>query len=805
MGVDIVEAGLIDTPRCAKIRLTRQMRVRMNMEYLGASEIVMNSPYLATLRQVSGRKALSVEFRHPLRPDPSNQGKPGRKVRKGLGMDRAAADRLVEELNRLLADSTLHSPAAKAKATTLFNDPRVIDIFYDGLELKSENYRELRNEHLPFPPKEEGYPRILLVGVPGAGKTTLLRQMIGAHPTRDRFPATSINRTTTCETEVIAGLPAYAAAITFMPEEEVDFEVRQSVSSAILRAVDEESTDAGVARALLERSDMRFRLKYILGDWPSDEEDDDPYASDGSPDDQQANDPVVSERETERLASALKLNVASIRAIATFARKEIEGNRGALTSLSTDERNAAYDAIQDCAEESEAYSEIVSGLLEDLRDKFEKFEGISVGKFVKTTTGWPRLWLIREPAERRDKFLSAVRLFSDNARANWGRLFSPLVNGIRVGGPFSPIWRSGSDSPRFILIDTEGLGHKASTMPDVPDHIVSRFPECDAILLVHKGDVPFSFEGGKALEAIGGAGQTAKTMIIFTRMDEVKGPNIHGWQAKREYSFSGVRNVVEHQIAKSLTPEIARFMSAQLEKSSFYLGSLQKGDPKEARNELLRLLGSLTSLVPPPAPAPAFPDYGSYDLLVLALQKGVEGFRVPWRAYLSLQRHSDHRPLPWQSIKAVSRRYAEGFDDGYDIRPASNLLNTMTLAVGRFLEKPIRWTGTPSPEDKRIILDRIKETVSKNLRPFCLQQLREKARSDWNVAYGFRGSGSTFDRRMKIENLYERWVPEPANEGDDMQHIQEFIDGAKQAVVSAIIETQAALWAKTPVNTENAA
>jgi hypothetical protein len=135
---------------------------------------------------------------------------------------------------------------------------------------------------------------------------------------------------------------------------------------------------------------------------------------------------------------------------------------------------------------------------------------------------------------------------------------------------------------QYFLYQERLRRHQGRRLPDVPEHIVSRFPECDAILLVHKGDVPFSFEGGKALEAIGGAGQTAKTMIIFTRMDEVKGPNIHGWQAKREYSFSGVRNVVEHQIAKSLTPEIARFMSSQLDKSSFYLGSLQKGRSKRS-------------------------------------------------------------------------------------------------------------------------------------------------------------------------------------------------------------------------------
>jgi hypothetical protein len=257
----------------------------------------------------------------------------------------------------------------------------------------------------------------------------------------------------------------------------------------------------------------------------------------------------------------------------------------------------------------------------------------------------------------------------------------------------------------------------------VPDYIVSRFPESDAILLVHKGDVPFSFEGGKAMEALGAAGQTAKTMMVFSRMDEVKGDNIKGWQAKRDYAFGGVRNVIDNQIAKSLTPDVARFMLAHLERNTFYLGSLQQADPKGARAELSALLQRLTSIVPPPAPARAFPEY-SYDLLVLALQKGVEGFRIPWRAYLNLERHSDIRPLPWQSVKAVSRRYAEGFDDGYHIRPASNLLNTVTLAIARFLENPVKWEGSPSAEDKRLILDRIKATVSQELARFCPQQLR---------------------------------------------------------------------------------
>ena len=105
----------------------------------------------------------------------------------------------------------------------------------------------------------------------------MVRQFIGSHPERDRFPSTSVNRTTTFETEVIVGSREFPAVITFMSEEEADFEIRQSVSGALLRAIDASCSDSDVAKAFLERSDMRFRLKYLLGDWPADEVDDDPF------------------------------------------------------------------------------------------------------------------------------------------------------------------------------------------------------------------------------------------------------------------------------------------------------------------------------------------------------------------------------------------------------------------------------------------------------------------------------------------------------------------------------------------------
>jgi hypothetical protein len=120
----------------------------------------------------------------------------------------------------------------------------------------------------------------------------------------------------------------------------------------------------------------------------------------------------------------------------------------------------------------------------------------------------------------------------------------------------------------------------------------------------------------------------------------------------------------------------------------------------------------------------------------------------------------------------------------------------MTLAIGKFLENPVDWNGDPSPDDKRLILDRIKGAVSNELTRFCGLQLREKAQPDWQIAYAFRGTGSTFDRRLKIESLYERWVPEPANEADDMRHIHDFVETLKRVVASAIAETRKAIDAE---------
>jgi hypothetical protein len=730
----------------------------------------MSSTFTASVRENPGRQFLVVEFRHPLRNDSSNRR--GKKIRKGLGTaDRSEAERLVEQLNEVLRDESLWSVGARAEAARRGFDPRILEIFYAELEAPSQNAKGLREQELHLPERESGYSRQLLIGVPGSGKTSLDRQLMGSHPKLDAFPPTSANRTTTFPIETIFRPGDYAAVVTFLSEHETRFEIEESVSAAIVRAATDDV--ARTARDLLEQSDMRFRLKYLLGDYQVDEtSEDDPYAD---PEQEELIDEELEEDERKSNFEKIERFVSRIWALARECRAKVEGDRDNLDTMEAEERSGALDQIQIEAESTDEYAAIVSDILEELR---ERFNVVTVGHFEKNTTSWPRLW--RLDTHNRTEFFSSLRFFAGIAATRWGRLLTPLVNGIRVAGPFQPTWAT--TIPKLVVFDTEGLGHKADASADLPDHLISMFNEVDAIVLVHSAKSAMDFSVGKALEALVSAGQTKKTIVAFTHMDVVHGANLRG-RAKIEHTFNNLRNIVENQLAKSLPSEVIRFVSDHLERNVFYLGKINEAAPTPAYPELRRLIGRIESAAPTPRRVIAFPGYNT-DHLVLSIREAAEAFRLPWRARLGIDVHPQETPYAWQSIKAMARRYAEGFDDGYPLRPASNLLTSLSVAVSRFLETPTSWDGEPTNDEKRDIIDHIKAAATASLVALSGRRLREQPQPQWQTAYGFRGTGSTRDRRNAVESLYARWVPIPTGAGD--ADAEEFLEDVKSKVISAI-------------------
>lgn len=84
--------------------------------------------FRAAKSRSQGRRGWCVIFRHPLLRDARNR--PVR-MRRGLATrDENEAERLVEEMNRLMGDETYWTGSARERAAGEL-DPRVIAIFYD--------------------------------------------------------------------------------------------------------------------------------------------------------------------------------------------------------------------------------------------------------------------------------------------------------------------------------------------------------------------------------------------------------------------------------------------------------------------------------------------------------------------------------------------------------------------------------------------------------------------------------------------------------------------------------------------------
>ncbi len=729
-----------------------------------------------------GRNFYSVAFRHPRKQE---RGKPGRQVCKGLGTDNETeADALVADLNKLLATPELHSLAGKQEARRNGIDERIIEIFYEGMEASSNDHRGLRNQLLPFP---DGHTQNLLMGITGSGKSTLLRRLLGS--TADRFPATSINRTTTYQLEVITGAEEYTAAVTFLSQHQTQQEVVESLSAAVLKAVRGEN-DARVMNEMLEQSDMRFRLKYILGDWDDMESDDEFVVfseveeddTDGATGDQQA--------QRQFLERLLK----QIRQVANDSSTSVESILGKLDGLIGDDLDYALDEIQEAAEQSDEFLDMVSGVMGEIRFRFDE---IKEGKFLKSPTGWPAAWKWSVASDKKYDFLKVIRKFTGNSKPQWGALVTPLVNGVRVQGPFRPEWAQGEYN--HVFIDTEGLLHGRANA-DVPADLTELFKTVDSIVLVESAQNALSSPAAaKVFEAVASTGYTKSFALLFTHMDHASGEDLRDGKAKKEKVFGGVRNVLDNQIAKTLSRDAARHLEGQLQGNTFYFAHLDSKFPtkdevqikkfeKRLGKQLLEFVVCLASRKEPDLRLPGYPKY-SMRSLGLAVREASLGFIESWDAKLGFRFVDGETTVPWQSLKALSHRYAEGWlRDGFWLRPIDQLTANLRNVLTKFLDNPIEWGGKPvSDEEKLAILDDLKRRITEPLAGIAEGRLRTLPMADWQAAYGLRGKGTTVTRRHNVRSIFQAQIPVPESRSDRasemwMEEIETIVVGVVEQI-----------------------
>ena len=719
--------------------------------------------YTASLSRTQGRNTWAIIFRHPKRTDPTT-GKTGLRVRQSLKTDNEQdSAALRDQMSALLASPNLWDIGAREQALAAF-DQRIVDIFFYKLEGGETDFLALRDGVIELPsPKSSGYRRALFLGTTGAGKTTLLRQIMGTDPDNERFPSTSTAKTTVHETEVVLQEGPFRAVVTFFPMEDVREHLKECVSAAVLAAYRKES-DGEQMRRLLMHVNQRFRFNYLLGNGPvknvSDFDDD----SNGDP---EAGDGDLLKRTNEVLAHAL----ASVKSIAERYGQSLR------TELSaTDEKDQRVidelfeEELDNRTRDDEAFQQIVDTVMDEIE---ERFALLPDGKLQKSKVGWPLTWTW-ETADR-DAFISSISRFASNYSPLFGTLLTPLVNGVRVSGPFYPAWTT--DKPKLVLLDGEGLGHTPRSMSTISTTVSKRIDMVDAVILVDNATQPMLAAPVAAMKELVSSGNSAKLIFAFTHFDKVGGDNLPNPTARTQHVLESAENVLS-AIGEDLGPFAERALRARLTTSRVFLADLdqkldvESKDGKRTASQLGKLLEMIDGIVERAKPIDSRPDYDRMSLVV-PVERAAESFHNGWRSRLGLPAKQGMEKEHWTRIKALSRRFAMGYDEYDTLRPVTDLRQQLRQRLYVLLQNPVSWNGPePTDDDKQRIFDAIAEDLNRRLLELASRRVKSERLADWRSAYDESGSRSSFRRAKLIaERIYDLAAPIPDEKPSPNQNV----------------------------------
>lgn len=727
----------------------------------------MEGRFVAALSRSQGRKAWAVIFRHPVRID-TNTGKTGLRVRQGLGTaDEDEATNLRDQLNELLSDESFWNPSAKSEAEKRFHR-RVVEIFFHGMEPEENDFGTLRGSFIQLPPRlgKSEYRHALLLGTTGAGKTTLLRQFLGT--VQEKFPSTSTAKTTVHETEVILDQGSYRAAVTFFPIDEVREHLNECISEAVLAAYRGES-DAEILRKLLAHVNQRFRFNYILGNGSigiEQDDDEEEEADDGTLDllDDGAEQKVIDQEATNALLSKC------IVAVKDFARRYSLQLKAELGSVDQKDQRVVDELFEEELDRRLREDEEFHRVSDDLMDEIElRFSTLGdVGKLSRNKQGWPVLWSWQ--TDDRKSFIRTVTRFSGNNAHHFGQLLTPLVNGVRVAGPFVPPWYS-DRQPRLVLLDGEGLGHTPKSAAAISTALSKRIESVDAVVLVDDATSPMQAAPVAAMKEMITSGSAQKLLLAFTHFDEVKGDNLPNTASRERHVLASAENVVA-SIGEELGPFAERALRGRLNDACYFLGGIDKpleGSAKAHKRTIGRLqalLAAIDRIVERPAPIQSKPTYDRLNLVV-AVQSAAEGFRDAWWPRLGLESSASAPKEHWKRIWALSRRLSTpGWVDEYDnLKPVADLRQQLKAQLYVLLQNPVSWSPKEPTDDaqKQQVFDELAEVLSEKIQDLASRRVRAERMPEWQTAFNQTGRGSSYVRASIIgERIFDRAAPIPA-------------------------------------------
>lgn len=557
---------------------------------------------------------------------------------------------------------------------------------------------EHRERLLPGPTPGTGYRTVALVGETGSGKTTLARQLIGVAPSGPGFPATSVSRTTTATTEILVAPGDFYAVATFMPRATVLRHVEECFIAAAEGILDRRRPER-IRQSVRIHPDLSFRLHYVLGD------DEHGWVA------------------------------------ATVERLEAAVSRFATAGVSSEDQlpQAVLTSIHQLADE--VTTEIG-----------RRIARLARNKLVLDPSGWPAVF--HTSTRDIDQFLAEIDPLVSNDAALFGRLLAPVVDGIRVRGPFHPTW---SDEIYYLmLIDDEGIGHSLSTGSALPSSMLERVGAADTVLVVNNASAPMMRPTVDALTQLVAAGYTDRLVLCFTHFDEVTGPNLADEGDKREFLYAVTEDAL-NLIRSELGWSAAQHLRRRLDENTLFFGLLHE-PVDEVMSPIATGVGQLLHRVKAGSEAVVGRPVGvSVDegQLHAEVDAALAGYRRVWMARLELVRDPNVAPEHWRRIKALASRLGSGAEEGFEqLQPVGELIATLLGAVRRGVAGD-DGRGSDDAGDERVAawIDHLTRVLNQPLLDLVRQRLCVDAQAEWREADNMAGSGV---KKRRARFVYDR-------------------------------------------------
>jgi hypothetical protein len=326
-----------------------------------------------------------------------------------------------------------------------------------------------------------------------------------------------------------------------------------------------------------------------------------------------------------------------------------------------------------------------------------------------------------------------VTQFSGNYEKHFGRLLTPLVDGIRVKGPFIP---TGSDEVQpLVLLDGEGLGHVTSTAASVPTAVTRRFDLAHLILLVDTSERAMDAGPKALLRCVVASGHERKLAVAFTHFDQMRSDAFGNEQDKKNHVLGSLEQAIISldEILDSQTGA-SRRVRKQLADRVYFLGRINEdiavnpNATKGTRKALSGLVELMLKASQPETPSDAVP---CYDLAYL--YPGIHKATASFQQDMNLLLQTEH----WKRIEALTRRFAKQMSDGYGkIFPVAQLSLLLKEKLALFWATPKTWKPVNCTQEiKDAAIQKVTREFSSRLDTYVSRRFREDHMNAWSAAY----------------------------------------------------------------------